>query len=155
MSDGKIESLVRDMAQPAAARAGVELVDVEYVKEGAEWYLRVYIHKRGGVTIDDCEAVSRDLGAALDSEDPISRGYILEVSSPGLDRPLVAESDFQRHEGEAVDVTLAAPVGGKKKLQGTLAWAKGGRLAIKGKDGKETLLDIKDIAKATRAIFFP
>ena len=87
---------------------GFDLVDLEYVKENAEWYLRVFIDRRGGIGIDDCERFSKEFSKILDREDFIAQSYILEISSPGLDRPLKTESDFLRYEGEAVDVKMAA-----------------------------------------------
>ncbi|MBQ3602125.1 MAG: ribosome maturation factor RimP [Lachnospiraceae bacterium] len=91
---------------PLVEKNNFELVDVEYVKEGANWYLRAYIDKAGGITVDDCEAVSRELSDLLDVEDFIPDAYILEVSSPGLGRQLKKEKDFKRSIGEEVEVKL-------------------------------------------------
>ena len=91
---------------PLVEKNGFELVDVEYVKEGANWYLRAYIDKAGGITVDDCETVSRELSDLLDVEDFIPEAYILEVSSPGLGRQLKKEKDFKRSIGEEVEVKL-------------------------------------------------
>ncbi len=97
-----------------------ELVDVEYVKEGGTWYLRAYIDKPGGITVDDCEAVSRRFSDLLDEEDFIEDSYVMEVSSPGLDRPLKKDSDLQRSIGREVDIKLFRPIDGQKELTGTL-----------------------------------
>ena len=86
----------KELLQPLVDAHGFELVDVEYVKEAGNWYLRAYIDKENGITVDDCEEVSRALSDLLDEEDFISENYILEVSSPGLDRPLKKEKDFAR-----------------------------------------------------------
>ena len=92
----------------------MNLVDVEFLKEGANWYLRVYIDKPGGIAIDDCQAVSEQLSDKLDEVDPIKQSYILEVSSPGLERPLKKDSDFERFKGEQVEVKLFQPIERKK-----------------------------------------
>ena len=100
MAKKDYESRTEAMLMPIAEAKGFELVDVEWVKEGANWYLRAYIDKENGITVDDCEEVSRALSDLLDEEDFISENYILEVSSPGLDRPLKKEKDFARSIGK-------------------------------------------------------
>ncbi len=97
-----------------------ELVDVEYVKEGANWYLRAYIDKPGGITIDDCELISRALSDLLDEHDFIEDAYILEVSSPGLGRPLKKDRDFERSIGEKVELRTFRPVEHQKDFTGIL-----------------------------------
>ena len=97
-----------------------ELVDVEYVKEGSKWYLRAYIDKEGGITVDDCELVSRQLSDLLDEKDLIDEAYILEVSSPGLGRPLKKEKDFLRSIGEEVEVRTYRPINRSKEFTGIL-----------------------------------
>lgn len=97
-----------------------ELVDVEFVKEAGTWYLRAYIDKTGGITIDDCELISRYLSDRLDEEDYIEESYILEVSSPGLGRPLKKEKDFVRSRGEPVEVRLFRALDGQKEFEGIL-----------------------------------
>ena len=98
------EQKTEEILNPIVEEYGFELVDVEYVKEGSTWYLRAYIDKPGGICIDDCEAVSRRLSDILDEKDYIDDAYILEVSSPGLGRPLRKEKDFRRSLGEEVEV---------------------------------------------------
>ena len=105
---------------PIMERTGFELVDVEYVKEGSNYYLRAYIDKEGGITIDDCEAVSRELSDLLDVEDFIPEAYFLEVSSPGLGRQLKKEKDFARSIGEDVEVKLYKPLNKQKEFEGEL-----------------------------------
>jgi len=105
---------------PIMERTGFELVDVEYVKEGSNYYLRAYIDKEGGITIDDCEAVSRELSDLLDVEDFIPEAYFLEISSPGLGRQLKKEKDFAKSIGEDVEVKLYKPLDKKKELEGQL-----------------------------------
>ena len=106
MAKKDYESRTEAMLMPIVEAKGFELVDVEWVKEGANWYLRAYIDKENGITVDDCEEVSRALSDLLDEEDFISENYILEVSSPGLDRPLKKEKDFARSIGKDVEVKL-------------------------------------------------
>ena len=102
--------IIADKAQalvtPLAQGMGLEVVDVDFVREGAEWFLRVYIDKRGGVRIDDCEQLSKIFSTVLDGEDIINRAYNLVVSSPGLDRPLKTEADFRRYEGDLLDIQM-------------------------------------------------
>lgn len=100
------ELRTEQLITPLLEKNSFELVDVEYVKEGANWYLRAYIDKEGGITVDDCEVVSRELSDLLDEEDFIPDAYILEVSSPGLGRQLKKEKDFKRSLGEEVEVKL-------------------------------------------------
>ncbi len=105
---------------PIIEQMKFELVDVEYVKEGGTWYLRAYIDKPGGITVDDCEAVSRLFSDLLDEEDFIEDSYVMEVSSPGLDRPLKKDRDLERSIGREVDVKLFRPLAGQKEMTGTL-----------------------------------
>lgn len=100
------ELRTEQLITPLVEKNHFELVDVEYVKEGANWYLRAYIDKEGGITVDDCEIISRELSDLLDQEDFIPDAYILEVSSPGLGRQLKKEKDFKRSIGEEVEVKL-------------------------------------------------
>ena len=105
MKRAEVEQRCEKMVQPILDENGFELWDVEYVKEGANYYLRVYADKEGGITIDDCVTISRALEVKLDEEDFIEEAYILEVSSPGLGRPLKRERDFERSIGAEVDVS--------------------------------------------------
>lgn len=104
MKRADIEKRTEELVTPFATEHGYEVFDVEYVKEGSNYYLRVYLDKEGGITIDDCEITSRYLSDELDKEDYIEESYILEVSSPGLGRPLKKEKDFKRSLGEEVEV---------------------------------------------------
>ena len=115
------EKRVEAYLMPVMEKNQFELVDVEYVKEAGTWYLRAYIDKEGGFTVDDCELVSRQLGEWLDREDFIDDSYILEVSSPGLGRPLKKEKDFKRSFGEQVEVRLYRAVDRQKEFTGALA----------------------------------
>ena len=116
----KITELTAELAAPAIAEQGCTLWDVEYVKEAGEWFLRVYIDKEGGVSIDDCEAVSRPLSDALDEADPIEGSYTLEVGSAGAERALKRPGDFQRYLGSPVLVKLYRNQDGRKEFPGVL-----------------------------------
>lgn len=116
--EARVEEMVNELL---AAQDTIELVDVEYVKEHNDYYLRVYIDKEGGIDIEDCQELSERLEGVLDAENVIADSYILEVSSPGIDRVLRKERDFIREQGKSVDVTLYAPLDGKKELTGVLS----------------------------------
>ena len=115
----KVESQVESLTAEILADTDYELVDVEYVKE-RDWYLRIFVDKAGGIDLDDCQTISEKLGAKLDEVSIINGAYILEVSSPGIDRILKKDKDFIREAGKIVDVTLYAPIGGKKIFVGEL-----------------------------------
>ncbi len=119
---GKIEDAIWKLAEPMVAENGMELIDVEYVKEGAEWYLRLFLDKEGdeGIDLDDCELISRKFSDVLEEKDPITQAYRLEVSSPGIERPLKRTKDFQRFQGEKVQVKTFSEVEGKKQFIGIL-----------------------------------
>ena len=112
----KAEALV----SPIVEKYGFELVDVEYVKEGGSFYLRAYIDKPGGITVDDCETVSREFSDKLDEADFIEEAYIMEVSSPGLGRPLKKEKDFKRSIGKEVEIRTYRPIDREKEFYGVL-----------------------------------
>ena len=114
------EQKTEELIAPIIEQNQFELVDVEYVKEGGTWYLRAYIDKPGGITVDDCEVVSRALSDLLDKHDFIEDAYVLEVSSPGLGRPLKKEKDFARSIGEEVDVRTFRAISHQKEFTGIL-----------------------------------
>jgi len=113
-------SKVRQLVEPQVEGLNLELVDVDYVKEGAHWYLRIYIDKEGGVDIDDCTAVSHKLGEVLDRENPIPQAYMLEVSSPGIERPLRKRDDYEKYKGELVSIYTKEPFHGFASFTGNL-----------------------------------
>lgn len=115
-----IESTIEEMVLEITNPRNFEIVDVEYVKEAGEYYLRVYIDKEGGISLNDCEEVSRALSEVLDVKDPIKDNYFLEVSSPGLDRPLKKDKDFVRYAGRDVEIKLYKPINGSKQFEGEL-----------------------------------
>lgn len=114
------EQQTENLLEPIVTGFGFELVDVEYVKEAGTWYLRAYIDKPGGITVDDCEAVSRKFSDILDEKDYIEDTYIFEVSSPGLGRPLKKDKDFQRSLGEEVEVRTYRAIEKQKEFTGVL-----------------------------------
>ena len=114
------EQKTEEILLPIVEEYGFELVDVEYVKEGGAWYLRTYIDKEGGISIDDCEKVSRRLSDILDEKDYIDDTYIMEVSSPGLGRPLKKEKDFKRSLGKEVDIRTYRMIDKQKEFTGIL-----------------------------------
>lgn len=114
------EKKAETLILPIITKNNYELVDVEFVKEGSNWYLRAYVDKEGGFTVNDCEKVSREFSDLLDEEDFIEESYILEVSSPGLGRPLKKDKDFERSLGEEVEVKLYKAIEEQKEFSGTL-----------------------------------
>lgn len=126
---GYVETAVEKILQELLAGSDMELIDVEYVKE-RDWYLRVFVDKPQGIDIEDCQALSERLEAELDRQDVVLESYILEVSSPGLDRVLKKERDFLREMGKVVDVSLYAPLDGEKLITGQLAAYDGVQLTL-------------------------
>ena len=147
-----IEELVAEEVEKIIAGTALELVDVEYVRE-RNWYLRVFIDKQGGVDLEDCQAVSEKLSKILDEKDPISDNYLLEVSSPGLDRVLKKEKDFIRYQGRNVDIHFFKPHNGTKLLTAVLKGREGDVLTVSHDETEETL-DMKDISQIRLHIDF-
>lgn len=140
------EQRTEKLLLPIMEQNHFELVDVEYVKEGSNWYLRAYIDKEGGITVDDCEVVSRALSELLDKEDFIDDAYILEVSSPGLGRPLKKEKDFLRSIGEEVEIRLFKPLNKKKEYIGLLKAFDKETVTIETQTGEELSISRTAIA---------
>ena len=126
----KVTELVAQFAEPVVLAHGCTLWDVEYVREGGEWFLRLYIDKDGGVDISDCEAISRALDPILDEKDPVPDSYTFEVCSAGLERQLKRPGDFARFMGSSVTVRLFRPVNGAKEFVGTLTGYEDGAVTI-------------------------
>lgn len=154
MGNPKIESKIEQLVMPIMNENNFELVDIEFLKEGSNWYLRIYVDKQGGFTIDDCELVSKQLGEILEKDDPIEQPYILEVSSPGLDRPLKKESDFVKYKGEVVDVKLYKAINKIKEFQGILKGLENGIVTIEDETGKELSFSRQEIAIIRLAVLF-
>ncbi len=138
---------------PITEKAGVSVYDVEYVKEGSDYYLRVYIDKEGGVTIDDCEVVSRALSDEMDREDFIADAYILEVSSPGLGRTLKKDKHLQASIGQDVEVKTYKPIDGTKEFAGVLESFDDQTITI-SEDGQARTFSREDIALIRLALDF-
>jgi len=149
----KVTELTAGLAAPIVEAAGCSLWDVEYVKEAGEWFLRIYIDKEGGVSINDCEAVSRPLSDALDEADPIEGSYTLEVSSAGADRVLKKPEHFAQFTGSEVDVKLYRAREGRKELTGVLKGYDNGNVTVKLPGGDVTL-EKKDVAQVRLHVSF-
>ncbi|OCA85438.1 ribosome maturation factor RimP [Bacillus sp. FJAT-27225] len=153
----KVTEVVESLASPIVQELGLELVDIEYVKEGREWFLRVFIDKENGVDIEECGIVSERLSEKLDELDPIPHNYFLEVSSPGAERPLKKEKDFINAIGKNVFVKTYEPIDGEKTFEGTLLEFTGEtiKLEVKVKTRKKTVeLPYSKVASARLAVTF-
>lgn len=148
------ETKTEELLMPIMLDNNYELVDVEYVKEAGTWYLRIYIDKDGGISIDDCEIVSRALGEMLDKEDFIEDSYILEVSSPGLGRPLKKEKDFKRSLGSEVEIRLFKPLNKTKEYIGILTSYNQDTVTIELEDNTDITINRQDIALIRLAFDF-
>ena len=148
------EEKTEQLIQPFIDAHHFELVDVEYVKEGSDWYLRVYIDKEGGITVDDCEVISREFNEVLDKENYIPDQYIFEVSSPGLLRPLKKEKDYKRSIGREVEVRLYKAIDRQKEFTGTLSAYDDKTVTLTMEDGSEAVFEKADIALIRLALDF-
>ena len=143
----KFEQKLTDMLSPAVEEVGKELLGCEFISAGNHSVLRLFIDHENGVEVDDCAEVSRQVGAILDVEDPISSEYSLEVSSPGLDRPLFEMSHFQLVIGETINVKLSMPLNGRRKFKGKLEAIENDTLVV-SLDGEEYELIFSNVDKA-------
>ncbi len=148
------EAKTEELLLPIAEKNGVEIYDIEYVKEGSDWYLRAYIDKPEGVSINDCEAVSRALSDELDRTDFIEDAYILEVSSPGLGRMLKKDKHLQKSIGRVVELKTYKPVSGGKEFEGILKCFDEKQLIIDVEDTGELIFERNDIAAVRLALDF-
>ena len=148
------ESRTEELLLPILEELGFELVDVEYVKEGGSWYLRAYIDKEGGITVNDCETVARRMNDLLDEEDFIEESYIFEVSSPGLGRPLKKEKDYIRSMGKEVEIRTYRAVNRRKEFTGTLKAYTDDTVTIETEDSGEMTFRKKEIALIRLAFDF-
>ncbi|MBY9081925.1 ribosome maturation factor RimP [Paenibacillus sp. HN-1] len=153
MSAPKIKDTVETMLKPYLDENGFELVDVEYVKEGSNFFLRIFVDKDGGIDIDDCGVISEHLSAKLDENDPIPGAYFLEVSSPGAERPLKKAEEVSKAVGKDVFVTTYETIGGLKEFEGRLLSFEDGEMLISaGK--KQHVVPYAKVASARLAIIF-
>jgi len=146
-SADRLITTIWSFAEPLLADMGMELVEIQFRREGHGWVLRLFIDKEGGVAIDDCAAVSREIGAYLEVEDLIDHAYHLEVSSPGLERPLKKREDFVRFIGKLARIKLKEPVAGQRVLIGTLQGMEGEAVVL-ALDGETVRVDMENISKA-------
>ena len=159
MAGKKVEELIASWMENYEKAQDYELSRTEFVKEGQDWYLRVYVDKvegegYGTMGTDDCEAISRYLSEKLDEADPIKQNYYLEVSSPGMDRPLISDKDFARFMGSQIEVRLYKALDGSKFYTGTLTGYEDGKVTIRDEKGKEITLQKNDAAKINLAVIF-
>ena len=148
------ETRTEELITPILDRMNFELVDVEYVKEGGTWYLRAYIDKEGGITVNDCEAVAREMNEILDREDLVEDSYVFEVSSPGLGRPLKKEKDYIRSMGREVEIRTYRAINREKEFYGILSAYDENTVTIKTEDGTEMTFEKSDIALIRLAFDF-
>ncbi len=144
---------VEEYVMPIIEQNNYELVETEFVKEGANYYLRLYIDKEGGFSINDCEIVSRYLEQKLEEDDFIDKAYILEVSSPGIDRVLKKDSEYIKYKGRIVDIKLYKPIDKVKEFQGELIGLVDDKIVIK-EDNQEISFNKKDVAICRLAVIF-
>ncbi len=144
---------VEEYVMPIIEQNNYELVETEFVKEGANYYLRLYIDKEGGFSINDCEIVSRYLEQKLEEDDFIDKAYILEVSSPGIDRVLKKDSEYVKYKGRIVDIKLYKPIDKVKEFQGELIGLVDDKIVIK-EDNQEISFNKKDVAICRLAVIF-
>ncbi len=153
----KVTEVVEELAEPIINELGLELVEIQFVKEGKNWFLRIYIDKESGVDIEDCGLVSERLSEKLDEIDPITQNYFLEVSSPGAERPLKKASDFEKAIGKNVFIKTYEPIDGEKGFEGTLLEYDGQTLKIemKIKTRKKVIeIPFEKVANARLAVIF-
>jgi len=150
---GEFET-IRNIAERVATTHGVELVEVELKGGGKARTLRIYLDKPGGVTLDDCATVSREVGTILDVEDVVPTAYVLEVSSPGLDRPLRGAADYSRFAGRRAKLVMRHAVDGQSFFKGTLGGIDGGEVLIDADDGRRHRVPIGVITRAHLEVEF-
>jgi ribosome maturation factor RimP len=143
---------INELIRPTVEALSLDLWGIELLQQGKAATLRIYIESDAGITIDDCEKVSRQVSALLDVEDPITGEYTLEVSSPGLDRPLFTVSQFAAFAGEVVNIKLRSPLDGRRKFKGSITAIDGNQICV-NVDGEEFTLDHDDVEKAN--VVFP
>ncbi|WP_303867452.1 ribosome maturation factor RimP [Acetobacterium wieringae] len=144
------EFLLEELAAPVVESLGYELTDLTFEKKGKDWYLTLFIDSDNGISLDDCEKVSRPISEMLDEQDPIEQSYFLEVSSPGMDRPLKKEKHYLSNLDKKIAVHLFAPMDGKKDIEGVLKSYNTDELTLELETGELLTLENSKIAKANR-----
>ncbi len=155
MAKEKIKDFLQRVSKDFLQNEGYELYNVEFVKEGKDWFLRIYIDRIDGegISMDDCEKVSRFVSDTLDRDDPITQNYYLEVSSPGIDRELFTLEHYQRFTGQIVEIKLYEPIDNSKKIEGKLLGANIDAIEIE-KEGKIIRIEMGQVAKCKLAVIF-
>lgn len=148
MNIDNLKTKIREIIEPIIKDMGIELDDIELMKIGSKFLLRIFIEKEGGITIDDCERVSREIEAQLDVQDPIPSSYILEVSSPGLDRPLRRPEDFKRFCGKTVRVVTSMAIENQTFFIGEIINAGDDNIVLLLPEGKNVTIPYENISKA-------
>ena len=157
MAKKKITEIAAEMMADFLHQEGYELYNIEFVKEGKDWFLRDYVDMASGegyIGTEDCEKVSRFLSEKLDEEDPIEQNYYLEVSSPGMDRPILTKAHYERYVGSEVEIRLYKGKDGTKNIQGVLDSIEGETVTVTDHDNKKWELELAEIAKANLAVIF-
>ena len=154
MSGKNVIKVIKKHCEPIIEELGYDLVDLEYLKENGSYFLRFYIGKPEGITIDDCQKISEIIGEKLDEIDPIEESYFLEVSSPGLDRPLKTDKDLKRNIGKNVEISLYKSIDGKKKYTGELLGFTDDHIKIKGDKSEYKEIERDAISNIKLAIDF-
>jgi ribosome maturation factor RimP len=149
----KLLQEIREVVEPVLQSQGFELVDLEYQRESRGWVLRIFMDREGGVTLDDCSGVSHEVGAVLEVKDVIPNAYVLEVSSPGLTRPLKKPEDFNRFRNQLVKIKLFQPLDGRRNFKGTLLGLEVETVRLEA-DGQVFEIPLQSIAKANLEIDF-
>ena len=151
---GDLLERIERLVKPVINSEGMDLLDLEFKKERKNWYLRLFIDKPGGVTLDDCQNISYQVGELLDIEEVINQQYILEVSSPGLDRPLKKEEDYYRFTGRLVKLTTSTPIMARRKFTGWLKGLEGERVKLQLSSGETISIPLSAITKAQLEVEF-
>lgn len=150
----KILKTANEISESTAEALGYDLVDLEFIRDHSEYFLRIYIDKPGGVNLDDCQKMSEIVSEKLDDADVIDVSYYLEVSSPGLDRPLKTDRDLERNKGRNIDISLYKSLNGKKKYSGELTGFDEKNVVIKDNQGEEIQLPKEIISQIKQAVEF-
>ncbi|MFZ3072514.1 MAG: ribosome maturation factor RimP [Thermodesulfobacteriota bacterium] len=148
MKPGYLEEKVKEISEPLIRDFGMELVDAAYLHESGRWVLRIFIDKPGGVTLDDCSSISRELGTLLDVENIMPRAYVLEVSSPGIDRPLIKEKDFVNATGKKINLKTKQPIEGRRNFKVVVVGVTNDKVVLKDSEGRVLEIELSNVDKA-------
>lgn len=147
MAKSRVVTAVEELITPVLDEMGIELVDVVYIKEGGRWFLRIFIDQPGGIGLDDCQRVSERIDPLLDEHDPVPHSYALEVSSPGIERPLKKLADFERFTGRKISINTFVPVEGGRRFKGVLVAASNHSVTLEA-DGNSVVIPMEQVASA-------